>query len=478
MRLVNRLFQPATYEESLTLRFAALGLCAFANLIFWYWFLSGGKLTLNFEDWPKEASYLDLLRESIRNHIFPFHSIPEIQLTQRFLGVPETMLWPHLLLLRWQSNQQFILSHVILISTLGIFGCWRLSEKLGWSVFSFCALVLVTFFNGFIVSRIAVGHFMWCGYFLFSWVFIGALNIAQSPESIRARIEFAWVIFAMFLLGSFHLATWWLLFLCFFVLAKPSLLKSFFYALSLAICLCLFRIVPAVVAYGHLHRDFGTGFPNLTCLLQAFVQPYGYDHPRIGGTELNLGWWEFNHYIGLGAALGLGALLLWRSDQGQHASLKKQMLIAAVLLAVFSLSNFYRPIASLPFPLLNGERITTRFIAVSFFVLAILALDKSHRMPLTNRPLYQMLALVILLQTAFELCSHAGLWRLASLEATYPDNPFAYHGVGPSALPTILPHELKYKLSVIVSWMISGVGLLVSILVWVRKTQPAQAAIN
>jgi hypothetical protein len=460
---------------------AALPLLAVAGVAHWLWFFSG-PLALDFEDWPKERAYLDLLREAVATRTPPLHMDINLQMTQRFLALPETMLAPHVTLLPWLTNQQFVTLQTALMFLLGLAGCAALARRFDWSAFTLVAFATVFSFNGFITCRLACGHFMWAGYYLFPWMLLATLRLRENPAALRRRLELAGVIFALFLVGSFHLAIWWMIFLAILALASPRLLWPIGLALAAAVVLCLFRIAPAAVTFGGLHREFGTGYPDLLVLARAFFVSLGYDTPFTTTTRASLGWWEFNHFVGLPAALFVLVYCLKRpadtipqaqSAAPASASAPSRIVLSSLLLptaamAVLSLSDFYRPIASLPLPLFNAERVTTRFISIAFFVAFFIASTRFNREAARLSPAWQTLALALLVQTIFELSRHATLWQPAFLEATHPPSRYWPDAATMTARIEPFAAELAYKLSVAASWAVSFAALFAGAALWLR----------
>lgn len=468
-------------------RRAALFFLAAAGIAHWLWFFSG-PLALDFEDWPKERAYLDLLREAVSTQTAPLHMSANLQMTQRFLALPETMLAPHIALLPWLTNQQFIVFQTCLMFLIGLAGCHALARRFEWNAFAFAAFVAVFSFNGFITCRLACGHFMWAGYYLFPWMLIATLRLLENPDTRRRWIELAWIILALFLVGSFHLAVWWMLFLGVLALVRPRILLPVGAALGIAGLLCLFRIAPAAITFGGAERAFGTGYPDLLTLGRALVSNLGYDTPFTTTPRISLGWWEFNHFVGLPAAVFTLIYALKRPPayaakqlSASHPSLfalpssSAPLLIASGVLFIFSLSEFYAPICSLPLPLFNSERVTTRFLSVAFFVALAFACTRFSRESPRFSPGWQALALGLLLQTVIELSQHAALWRPLSLEAAHGPSAYWENSETMTAHIVHFAQENKYKFVVAATWAFSGLAFLASLLTWWRL-RPAPAA--
>jgi hypothetical protein len=458
-------------------RRAALVFLAIAGVAHWLWFFSG-PLALDFEDWPKERAYLDLLREAVSTQTAPLHMSANLQMTQRFLALPETMLAPHIALLPWLTNQQFITLQACIMFLVGLAGCHALARRFEWNAFAFSAFVAVFSFNGFITCRLGCGHFMWAGYYLFPWMLLATLRLLENPDTLRRWIELSWVVLALFLVGSFHLAVWWMLFLGVVALVRPRLLLPVGAALALAGVLCLFRIAPAAITFGGVERAFGTGYPDLLTLGRALAVNLGYDTPFTQTPRINLGWWEFNHFVGIPAAAFALIYALKRPSSSDSdllatrypllATYTAPLLIASGVLFIFSLSEFYAPICSLPLPLFNSERVTTRFLSVAFFVVLFLACTRFSRESPRLSAGWQALAVGLLVQTAIELSQHAALWRPAALEATHGPSAYWENSTTLTAQIVHFAQENKYKAVVAATWAVSAFTFLVSLFAWWR----------
>jgi hypothetical protein len=263
-----------------------------------------------------------------------------------------------------------------------------------------------------------------------------------------------------------------MLFLGVLALARPKLLVPVGISLALSGILGLFRIAPAAITFGSVNREFATGYPDLLVLARALVTSLNYDTPLVQTSTASLGWWEFDHFVGLPAvafalyfALKKPALDTAEPYDIDHSAL----LVAAGTLAVFSLSRFYAPIANAPFPLFNAERVTTRFISVSFIVLLFSACTRCSRESSRLSPGWQILALSLLIQTAIELAGHSAAWRPAQLEATHGPSSYWENSATMTAHIAHFPMETKYKLVVAASWCVSFLALLGVSVAWLRS---------
>jgi hypothetical protein len=126
---------------------------------------------------------------------------------------------------------------------------------------------------------------------------------------------------------------------------------------------------------------FRTGYPTVTDFIDAMTVIRNYDYTTTLNDTVNrtvyssLNWWEFDLYIGV---LGLaflayfGVYLRFANgkllDKLRYRALDMPLLVMTVL----SFSLFYKVIATLPIPLVNSERVTTRFMIVPLMILLTL----------------------------------------------------------------------------------------------------------
>jgi hypothetical protein len=227
-----------------------------------------------------------------------------------------------------------------------------------------------------------------------------------------------------------------------------------------------------------VHRTFGMGYPDFLVMTQALAMRLPYDAPWVNTPWINLGWWEFDHFIGLPAlAFTLYFSLKRRPAEYQPSFNRNLLMIGSGVLAVLSLSVFYALIASLPLPLFNTERITTRFISVAFFVAMFCASDRFNRdAPLLPRA-WQALALALLAQTLIEFALHSNAWRLSALEAAHPPSSYWENADALRVHLEHYPKEARYKLTVAVAWAVSAIAFLGTIVAWCRA-RPAPSAVE
>jgi len=374
--------QAAPRGVSRWLDVAALWLALGLGVWFWLAFFDYGGVRLRFEDWPHVAYYLDILRLAVAHGQMPWIGNWDAHGVDKFLTVPETLLAPQIGLLPWLSNGAFAALDVCLLYVIGVAGWWRAKRVFGWTREAFLLAVVAASFNGFVVSHLAAGHLMWDACFLAPWLLLSLRAILADDPQPRCWLPLAFWLFALFLMGAFHLAFWWVFFTGFAVLARPRALKPALCGLAAAGAMAAFRIVPALL-FIHEQSVFITGYPDGATLWKAFTHIQGYvdvvyDPTRLPITADMLGWWEFDHYTGavllFFVVVTAGAALLWNRKCQPEA-----VPLAAACLGMLVLSYGHCYALLYPLPGFHSERVATRFVSLTFLGLLFVGLRGLER---------------------------------------------------------------------------------------------------
>jgi len=438
---------------------AALLLALGFGCWFWLYFFGYGRFSLSFEDWPIHAYYFDITRSGLIHGQIPWISNWSAHGTDKFLAVPETLVGPQILLLPWLTNGMFVALDVCLLFSAGVWGWWEMKKALGWSREAFLLAVVATSFNGFVISHLAAGHLMWSGCFFAPWVLLGLLKILAPDAPRFSWLPLAFALFALFLVGAFHIAIWWIFFIGLASLARPKALVPAFFAVAGACAMALFRILPAKLFIGEQFA-FLTGYPSLRVLLNSFTEIKGYTpgNPADGIiTASLLGWWEFDHYTGWALLLfvilaAVVALVFWR----EKLPFAWPIAVASLGMAVLSYGMVYSWIYPLVF--FHTERLSTRFITLSFTGFFLIALAGIESQPGARARLFsRLLCVAVLAFVLHDFWAAAQPWLLFKLEAA---TPFSYYFPELEKLtPALLvkAHQLGYRTAVLGS---VGVSLL------------------
>jgi hypothetical protein len=437
----------------------------------WVRFFHHGSMSFKAYDWSKEWTYFAVFQQALSQGQVPFHISQPFHYTHRFLGLPETLLSPQILLVPFLRVDHFILMNTLLLYSAGFVGLNWLRRRYRLGLLAFTALFLLFNFNGYITSHLAVGHSMWNGYFLlpFYVFFVLELIEAQVPARLTS-LKLALVLFAMMLQGSFHMVIWCWLFLGLLVICNPRYWRAGLAALGWSGALCLFRLVPAAVTFwGFKEYTFISGYPSLADLFDALVIMKDHRAPQIGGMFGALGWWEYDVYVGLLGFAGLvyfgvyrrfdrsGALCAWR-----YAELDLPLLFMTVL----SINYWYAFIAKLPIPLFNGERVASRFFIIPMVLLMVLAAMRMQRVLEAKRLTFkgQALIAVALGQLFFGLAMHSYLWRIGRLERDFRDEVISLN------VDIVYLGDPLYKGAVIASALVSLAVLVAWVVTYITPT--------
>jgi hypothetical protein len=393
------------------------------GLVHWDWFFDHGNIDFTPHDWPKEYKYYSVLRESLRTRTLPYHVSDgeRSHYTNRFLALPETNLSPQILLLPFMDNGRFIVWNVCILYSLGFVGCLLLRRRYQLSLLPFALLFLLFNFNGYITSHLAVGHSMWAGYFLLPFYYLFLLRWVDEPSSPRPALLLALTLFALLLQGSFHIFFWCCLFLGLFVLFNRRYRLQGVLIVAAAALLGMSRILPAAVAFwGDRGHQFLTGYPTLADLLHAFVSLRQNGDQSIGSVYCRLPWHEFDLYLsvpGFALLVILGVWVRLRRDPAVSGVRFAEFDYPLLALAVLSFGDVYGLFASLPIPLVNGERVSSRFLIIVVGLLMLFAAVRLRHLLEAAAPLKRHVGAALvagsLLLTAYFLVRHNQLWGTA-----------------------------------------------------------------
>jgi hypothetical protein len=329
----------------------------------------------------------------------------------------------------------FVLVNVWLMFSLGLLGLVQLWKRLRLSPIAFSILFLLFNFNGSLLSHFSVGHVNYTGYFLYPWLFLLLIDLAETDLAfdLKSRAVWRWLagyaflLFFMLLNGSFHQFIWALMLtglVGLFHWRKIALALAGILAAGL---LSAVRLLPPVLHLGQFDSEFLSGYPAVLDVWTGLVGMIGPDKALANiGQLTTLGWWEFDLFIGL-----LGAVFLVYF--GQAFWLKKQevpawlstLALPALTLFVLSIGRVYQLVMYIPIPLINGERVSARLITLPFVLLILAAVfayqrfaDKNTESDLLR---WGSIAGVFLLFQ--DLWQHLKLWRGNVAAEYFPVTP-------------------------------------------------------
>lgn len=405
------------------------------GLFLWGQFLNWGRIPFDFHDWAEiSAPRIAFVRDAVIQGRLPLH-MPDASalrgVTDRYMALPDVMLAPQMVLLRWLDVGRFVLVNTWLLYSLGLLGLLWFQRRYRLSPAAFAVLFLLFNFNGHLLSHFSVGHANYGGTFLFPWLLAFIFTLLDRLRDNQPLPGWGWtagvafLLFFMLLNGSFHQFIWSLMLLglvgLFAWRALPLVIKTG----AAAGLLAAVRLLPPVLEMAKFDREFLSGYPSLMEVWNALVVMKQPSESLAARSILtSLGWWEFDLFTGL---LGAGFLLFF----GLYGWLKNQdgpegyphLLLPAGLLFLFAMGRIFRPLALLP--ILGGERVSARMIILPFTILLLLGAVYFQRRLEAHppRPAFRWGLLGLLLLLLNDLWQHLKLWRVNVAAEAFPVTP-------------------------------------------------------
>lgn len=393
----------------------------------WGKFLNWGQIPFDWLDWAEiNAPRTAFLKDAVMKGVLPLHMPDSSALrgvTDRFMSIPDALLSPQILLLRFMEIGTFFLVNTLLLYTTGMFGLLWFRRRFSLSLVSFSALFLLFNFNGHILAHYSVGHTTWAGYLLFPWFAVLVFRLLQGESSWRWVAQTALVLFLIYLQGAFHQFIWGLMFLGLLGLTTWERFWPALKALVSACLLSMVRILPPTLLLGQFDDEFLGGYPTLMDILDSMVR-FKYPAEAIGVRTMlsSLAWWEYDLYLGLAgtAFLAVFGIYSWakhhRTESGFPA-----LLLPIGGMTLLSVGRVYRLVRLIPIPLLSGERASIRMVILPVVFLLILAAIEFQRW-LQNRQtswIVQLSGLGLLLVMGHDLWQHAKVWQVTNAVSAF-----------------------------------------------------------
>jgi hypothetical protein len=395
------------------------------GILHWCVFLNWGKVPFDLHDWNQAGAYLSFLRQAFMTNQLPLQIGSTLVTTDRYLGQPETLISPQSYLLRFLEPGHFILVNFLILYSVGYIGLLLLRRRYSLAPAAFTALVLLFNFNGHITAHYAVGHIEWTGYFFLPFFILLILKVLEGEKA-----DWKWVLFmsltflSISLQGGFHFALWCGIFLLVWGLFSPKkYLLPAIKAIFFSSLLCLFRFLPPAIEFLGGGKNLVSGFPTVTDLFSAMIV-LKYPAEALSTGFTTLGWWEFDTYIGL---IGLVFIIYFGIYQTWHkGSCTKTLLAPIAMLTFLSIGQIYAVINRLPIPLLDSERVSSRFFIVP--VVVLITLGSIHLqeflVKLGCRSIVERIfSLGVLILLVHDLVQHSRIWRVSNMYLMFPSTP-------------------------------------------------------
>ena len=393
----------------------------------WGFFLNWGNIPFDFHDWAEvNAPRLAFLKDAITKGKLPLHMPDSSALrgvTDRYMALPDMILSPQVILLRWLPVGTFILINTWLQIGLGYWGLLKLKKRFSLSLLSFTWISLLFFLNGHMLSHYAVGHVTWGGTFLLTCFTELVFALIDGERGPVWETEMAFLLFFIFLQGSFHQFVWCVIFLGFLAISNLKLLLTILRSGIYAGLLSAVRVIPPALQMGAFDDDFLGGYRSPMQIIRAFVKVIPpADSLNQAKTGAVLGWWEFDIYTGAaGLLIVILAFLAWLVLRNYTLGFPSLICPVAVL-SIFSVRNAYMILRFFRIPLFSGERVSSRFLFLPFFfILTAGAAALQHW--LKNKRFWDKGNIVLtaaLLPAVIELGMHLNTWKVTETVKGFP----------------------------------------------------------
>jgi hypothetical protein len=437
LEMMDRTMRAFFMPPSRKMRWLNIGWCVLLIVLgagLWAKFLNFGNIPFDYHDWAEiNAPRLAFVKDALTQGVLPLHMNDASALrniTDRYLSLPDAIVSPQLFLLKFLSVGQFVLLDTLLLYGLGAWGLICLKRRLKLSPFTFSILFLLFNLNGHLLAHYSVGHITWAGTFLFSWFILLVLDLLDGDKSWAWVAKMAGLLFVIYLQGSFHQFVWALLFLGFLAISHWPRFWPIFKAGLFAGLLSAIRLLPPFLLLDQFDDEFLGGYPTLVDLVKSlFVIVPPEKSLEVRSMLSNLGWWEYDMYLGLMGTMilfvfGLG---FWMKKLLKGKGIYPHLFFPMLALTLLSIGRIYRVMRLIPVPLFSGERASIRMLLLPvlfLIVLAVVYLQKwINKHDLADQVKARLLGFSILLVVIHDLWQHLKVWQVTAAFEAFPTTP-------------------------------------------------------
>jgi len=437
------------------------------GIFHWGWFCNFGKLHHKILDWQKFHVYFEVIKNALSKGTIPYYFSYEFKGTNKFLALPETDLSPHVLLLNYLTTEEFVLAALLIMYSIGFWGCYLIQKHFRLSLIAFFILFAMFNFNGYITSHLAMGHWPWVSYFYLPFFMLFVFRWVEGERSPDLFGKIAVVMFFVLLQGGLHIFVFCLLFISLFGVLGKQNLKDVFLICGMCVLLGGFRLVPAAYAFWGYKHDFMIGFPSLISFIESMVVVKDFSvilpfEPILSTKSIDyIGWWELDYFIGV---LGFGFLVYFGIIAGFQQSFKDgrfdKLYVPIIGLTILSFGFVLAPLAKMSFPLISVERFPSRFFILPILMLLIISLVRFQKL-LDRNPLrlkWDWIPLVLVLMGVLQLLEHSAMWQVSIMESF---NPVFYLEKFKLSIPVQSEVSRSYFWVLCGGYLLSGLSLLI-----------------
>ena len=378
-------------------------------------------------DWVREQKCQELISESLRSRTIPYHvpNYPKMHTVgkDRFLGSVPYTISPQALLLFFVNSQIFTIINLLLMFSIGFYGCIIIKRRYNLGLLSFAFLFLIFNFNGYWVEKVSAYGPGYMGYFLLPFVLyilmqISNLDYSNKNEQHKWGVWLGLCTATILFQGSFHLYVEIITFIIIWGIINFRYWQPALISCIVSFLIGMVRFLPAAVSYGtspNRHALIWGGYSNPQHFMDAFVDLRTHlDHPIYG-------WWESSLFISLVGLLFLFYFGIWApfmKHKWTKLNLWKTLILPCSIILFISFRRFKYILIPNWIPLLNAESITTRYMIIPLLIVTFIAtinlqgfIDKYWKW----KNVRYLLVISIFSLTLF-LFNHSRLWRMHKVQ--------------------------------------------------------------
>ena len=377
-------------------------------------------------DFVKENKIQDLIGESLRNVTIPYHVSNHSKMfygDDRFLSAVYYTMSPQVILLYFFNSQVFTIINLLLMYSVGFYGCILLKRRYKLGLLSFTFLFLLFNFNGYWVEKVAAYGAGYMGYFFMPFVINTIFRIQdldQSDIKGQHRLGLLLGVFSAAILfqGSFHLFVEIVTFIIIWGIVNFRYWQATLASLVTTFSLGMVRLLPAAISYGvepNPHASIWGGYRHPEHFINALVDL------RTQLDEPVYSWWESSLYISVIGLFFLVYLGMWapylRLEWSKFKGWKSLALPCLIIL-IISFRQWKHYIIPNWIPLLNAESMTTRYMIIPLVIVIVIAAINLQGF-MQKYWKWKRVKYVIILSIsalAYFLFNHSRLWRMHKLQ--------------------------------------------------------------
>ncbi len=439
--LGKAIFEPATEKKLSLFPFVWIFALYLLGVFLWGELFNWHQTSLDYFDWViVNLPRFEAIRDALHYGQLPLHLADTdslLNVTDRFLGLPDVITTPQMLLMLFVDSDTFAMLDVFFFYTIATLGLLWFKRKYGLSLIAYTILFFLFNFNGYIQSHYSVGHATWGGYFLFPWFFILIFNFLEGSLGWRWVTAVAFLLFYMLLAGSEHHFLWLSIFLFVLGLQSGSRFKWILAAIISSGLLGAIRLLPPLLEVGKFVADptfrFFSGYQtSMDVLYSLLFLSKPINDFLDNGKDLLLSPlfpWETDIFLGLVGGLFViyFGVIKWLQDQNAEKRFR-QLLIPALILFLLVHGDIYK-FTLFRIPFFASERVSARMIAVPYTLIMFIAVIYFQEwMNKTNYSLTKLGVIIGLPILVSDLWSHLKIWRVNVVALFFHHYPFVVNG--------------------------------------------------